>query len=200
MHNPLDSHWAAVKRILRYLKGSSSHGLHFARQPSTLLHDYCDADWGGSIDDCKSTNGSAIFLGTHLISWASKKQRAVSHSSTEAEYRALTNAASELTWLEFLLWEIGCFSSSTPVLWCDNLSATYLTINSIFHSRTKHMEIDFHFVRDKVKNKSLFRYVGSNDQIAYVLTKRLSKLCFQSLRDKLTVLVNPAQLEGVCKE
>ncbi|XP_070039629.1 uncharacterized mitochondrial protein AtMg00810-like [Nicotiana tomentosiformis] len=172
IHNPLDSHLVVVKRILRYLKGTLSHGLHFSRQPSTLLHGYRDADWGGSIDNCKSTSGWAIFLGSHLISWASKKQCAVSRSSTEVEYRALANAASELTWLEFLLRKISCFSSFTPVLWCDNLSAIYLTINPVFHSRTKHMEIDFYFVRDKVKNKALsVRYISSNDKIADVLTK-----------------------------
>lgn len=100
MHSPRDSHLVAVKRILRYVQSTSSHGLFFARQNTKLLHGYSDADWGGSLDDRKSTTGFAIFLGSHLISWASKKQRAVARSSTEAEYRALATAASELTWLE----------------------------------------------------------------------------------------------------
>jgi len=149
------------------------------------------------VDDRKSTTGFAIYLGNHLISWSSRKQKAVSRSSTEAEYRALAAATSEITWVEFLLREIGCFTSSTPVLWCDNLSATYLTANPIFHSRTKHMEIDFHFVREKVRAKTLsVRYVSSHDQVADLLTKPLSKSRFLELKSKLLVVQTPAQLEG----
>nr|XP_016447530.1 PREDICTED: uncharacterized mitochondrial protein AtMg00810-like [Nicotiana tabacum] len=131
---------------------------------------------GGDIDDRKSTTGFAIYLGNHLISWSSRKQRAVSRSSTEAEYRAIAATTSEITWVEFLLREIGCFISS-------NLSATYLTANPIFHSRTKHMEIHFHFVRDKVRAKTLLvRYVSSLDQVADLLTKPLSKSRFLELK------------------
>uniref|UniRef100_A0A3Q7EX49 Reverse transcriptase Ty1/copia-type domain-containing protein n=1 Tax=Solanum lycopersicum TaxID=4081 RepID=A0A3Q7EX49_SOLLC len=97
MHSPREFHWAAVKRILRYIQSISSHGLFFARQNTKLLHSYSDVNWGGSLDYRKSTTDFAIFLGSHLISSASKKQRAVARSSTEAEYRALANTASELT-------------------------------------------------------------------------------------------------------
>lgn len=97
MHSPREFHWAAVKRILRYIPSTSSHGLFFARQNTKLLHSYSDVNWGGSLDYRKSTTDFAIFLGSHLISSASKKQRAVARSSTEAEYRALANTASELT-------------------------------------------------------------------------------------------------------
>lgn len=149
------------------------------------------------MDDRKSTTGSAIYLGNHLISWSSKKQKAVSRSSTAAEYKALVAATSEITWVEFLLQEIGNFTSSTPILWCDNLSATYLTANPIFHSRTKHMEIDFHFVLDKVRAKTLsVRYVSSHDLVADLLTKPLSKSRFLELQSKLIVVQTPAQLEG----
>lgn len=98
-------------------------------QTSTWLQ-WCGLGW--LLDDCKSTTGFAIFLGSHLISWASKTQWAVTRSSTEVEYWALATTASELTWLEFLLREIGCFDTTAPILWCDNLSATYLTTNPIF--------------------------------------------------------------------
>lgn len=149
------------------------------------------------MDDRKSTTRSAIYFGNHLISWSSRKQKAVSRSSTAAEYKALVAATSEITWVEFLLQEIGNFTSSTPILWCDNLSATYLTANPIFHSRTKHMEIDFHFVLDKVRAKTLsVRYVSSHDLVADLLTKQLSKSRFLELQSKLTVVQTPAQLEG----
>ncbi|OIT18727.1 retrovirus-related pol polyprotein from transposon tnt 1-94, partial [Nicotiana attenuata] len=199
MHCPMDSHWIAVKRILRYVKSTAPHGLFLSHGSSTLLHGYSNSDWGGDTDDRKSTTGFTIFLGSHLISWASRKQKSVSRSSTEAEYRALAAATSEITWIELLLREIGCFTSSIPILWCDNLSATYLTANPIFHSRTKHMEINFYFVRDKVRAKSLsVRYVSSQDQVADALTKPLSKVRFLDLKSKLTVVPHPAQLEGVC--
>lgn len=193
----MDSHLVAVKRILRYIKSTSAHGLFLSPTSTTLLHGFTDSDWGGDMDDRKSTTGFAIYLGNHLISLSSRKQCVVSRSSTEAEYRALAAATSELTWVEFLLREIGCFSSSTPILLCDNLSATYLIANPIFHSRTKHMEIDFHFVRDKVCAKTLVvRYVNTHDQIADLLTKPLSKSRFHELKFKLTVVQHPAQLEG----
>ncbi|OIT40670.1 hypothetical protein A4A49_54921 [Nicotiana attenuata] len=106
-----------------------------------------------------------------------------------------------MTWVEFLHREIGCFTSSIPILWCDNLSATYLTSNTIFHSRKKHMKIDFHFVRDKVCGKSLsVRYMSSHDQVVDALTKPLSKVRFLDLKSKLTVVPHPAQLERVCKD
>ncbi|PHT42430.1 hypothetical protein CQW23_16455 [Capsicum baccatum] len=166
MHSPLDSHWMVVKRILRYIRSTPSHGLFFNWNSSPFLHGYSDADWGGSLDDRKSTNGFSIYLGSHLISWASRKQKYVSRSITESEYRALVCATSELTWLEMVLKEIGCLASPAPILWCDNLSATYLTANPIFHSRTKHMEIDFHFVHEKVRDKALIvKYLNSHDQI-----------------------------------
>uniref|UniRef100_A0A1S4BM80 Uncharacterized mitochondrial protein AtMg00810-like n=1 Tax=Nicotiana tabacum TaxID=4097 RepID=A0A1S4BM80_TOBAC len=91
-------HWVAVKRILRYVNATSSHGLFLSHGSSGLLHGYCDSDWGGDVDDRKSTTGFAIFLGFNLISWASRKQKVVSRSSTEAEYRALAAATSEMTW------------------------------------------------------------------------------------------------------
>ncbi|WMV24567.1 hypothetical protein MTR67_017952 [Solanum verrucosum] len=142
---------------------------------STLLHGYSDSDWGA---------------------------KSVSRSSMEAEYYALAAAAtSKMTWVEHLLLEIGCFTTSLPTLWCDNLSATYLTANLIFHSRTKHMEIDFHFVRDKARAKTLsVRYVSSHDQVADALTKPLSKVRFLNLKSKLTIVPLLVHLVGKCND
>ena len=172
LSQPTEIHWEAVKRILRYVKGTISTGLLFRRSPSTGVSIFTDADWAGCVDDRRSTGGFAIFVGPNLISWSSKKQRTVSRSSTEAEYKALANGAAEAMWVESLLKELGVIQQRTPILWCDNLGATYLTTNPVFHARTKHIEIDFHFVRERVAAGDLqVRFISSNDQLADVFTK-----------------------------
>lgn len=187
MHSPTELHWQEVKRILRYLKGTSSYGLVIRPSVIPTLTAYSDADWAGSVEDRKSTTGYAVYLGRNLISWSSRKQKSVSRSSTEAEYRAIANTTSELLWVRNLLQELG-ITVDTPVLWCDNIGATSLTVNPLHHSRMKHVQIDVHFVRDRVACKELnVRYLSSNDQIADILTKPLAKNRFVFLRDKLTI-------------
>ena len=172
LSQPTDAHWEAVKRILRYVKGTLHTGLKFRKAVSTSISIFTDADWAGCPDDRRSTGGFAIFVGPNLISWSSKKQPTVSRSSTEAEYKALANGAAEAIWVESLLKELGVSQQRVPVLWCDNLGATYLTANPVFHARTKHIEIDFHFVRERVASGALeVRFISSNDQLADVFTK-----------------------------
>ena len=151
MHNPLDTHWQALKRLLRYIKGTSSHGIFFSKDSPPTLHCFTDSDWGGDHDDRRSTNGFAIFLGKSLVSWIAKKQPTVSRSSTESEYKAIANATSELIWLRGLLSELQ-ISISSATLHCDNLGAIYLSANPVFHARTKHIELDYHFVCEQVQS------------------------------------------------
>jgi len=196
MHNPTMSHWSAVKRILRYLKGSLQSGIHIRASSDLTLHAYSDSDWAGCPDDRKSTTGYLVFLGPNLISWSSKKQPTVSRSSTEAEYRSLAMASAELVWLQRLLHELKHPCSST-VLWCDNLGATFLASNPAFHARTKHIELDYHFVREKVADGSLrVQFICSQDQLADALTKPLSSFRFHQLKDKLTVTSVSSCLRG----
>jgi hypothetical protein len=199
MHRPLKPHWQAVKRILRYLKHTPPHGLLLHRTSSTTLAAYSDADWAGCSDDRCSTGAYCVFLGSNLISWSSRKQPTVSRSSTEAEYKAVANTTAELLWIRALLLDLGIGLSSTPTLWCDNIGATYMSVNPIFHAHTKHVEIDFHFVRDHVADKSLnIRFIPSSDQLADVLTKPLVSNRFQLQCSKLNVSSPPLILrEGI---
>ncbi|GJU10721.1 gag/pol polyprotein [Tanacetum coccineum] len=121
----------------------------------TSLEAFLDADQTGDLDDRWSTRGFDIYLGSNLISWTARKQHTVSHSSKETEYKALADTVAELTWIQALLYELGIRSSSTPILWCDNLGSTYLSANPIFCARTKQVEIDYHFVREKVAKGDL---------------------------------------------
>lgn len=140
-----------------------------------------------------------MYLGETLVSWSSKKQHVVARSSAESEYRSLAQVACELSWIESLLKEISCEAHGQTVTWCDNLSASALAANPVFHARTKHIEIDVHFIRDKVLAKELdVRYVPSSDQIADCLTKSLPQHRFEELRFKLGVMdwQTFLQLEG----
>jgi hypothetical protein len=197
MSDPTDHHWQLVKRILRYVKGTLNHGLTFVSTPNLALQAFCDSDWAGDPDDRRSTSGFAIYLGSNLISWSSKKQPTVSRSSTEAEYRCLAVTTAELTWISSLLKELKCPLTTAPTLWCDNLGATFLAANPLFHARTKHIELDYHFVREKVTNRQLLvQFICSADQTADIFTKGLAKARFSILRDKLHVTNKPLSLRG----
>ncbi|KAD4586330.1 hypothetical protein E3N88_23931 [Mikania micrantha] len=203
MHSPTTNHWSTVKRILKYLRGTIDCGLLIKHDSPTIVHAYTDSalpsltaysdsDWAGCPDDRRSTGGYAIYLGSNLVSWSARKQRTVSRSSTESEYKALADTVAELTWLQANLCELRVSTKKAPTLWCDNLGATYLSANAVFHARTKHVEVDFHFVREKVaQGKLSVQFISTNDQIADVFTKPLPSQRFIFLRSKLQVVPRP---------
>lgn len=188
LHAPTTVHWTAAKRIMRYIKHTVGVGLTFMKSGSTLVSAFSDADWAGCVDDRRSTGGFAVFFGPNLISWSAKKQATVSRSSTEAEYKSVANATAEIIWVQSLLEELGIKLSQLPCLWCDNLGATYLSANPVFHARAKHIEIDFHFVRERVLNKQLeIRFIPSKDQVADGFTKPLPARNFEEFKHNLNL-------------
>ncbi|XP_014660357.1 uncharacterized protein LOC106804209 [Setaria italica] len=188
LHAPTTEHWSAVKRILRYLKHTADMGIKIQRYNCRLLSAFSDADWAGSVDDRRSTGGFAVYFGSNLISWSARKEVTVPRSSTEEEYKSMANATAEVIWLESLLAELGIGLDQVSCLWCDNLRATYLFANPLFHARAKHIEIDFHFVRERVTNKQLqVRFIPSNDQLADGLTKALPVCKFEEFRRNLNL-------------
>lgn len=148
MQAPLNDHWKAVKRILRYLQGTSHLGLHLTPSNNYCIFALCDADWAAGINDRRSTSGFCVYFGRNLISWQSKKQPVVSRSSTEAEYRSLALVVAEVSWLRGLLNELVISQCpEPPIIFCDNMSAVLLVANPVLHSRTKHIELDIYYVR-----------------------------------------------------
>ncbi|KYN22643.1 Copia protein [Trachymyrmex cornetzi] len=169
------THWAYAKRILRYLKGSANYGLHYTRSHKHLIG-FTDADWGSCTLDRRSYTGAVFLLSNAAISWESRKQRTVALSSTEAEYIALSDAAKEAVYLSKFLSEIGLTSLSRVTIHNDNQGAGKLAMNPVFHSRSKHMDIRCHFIRQALSDHPLeLIYTPTDDMIADVLTKALRK-------------------------
>ena len=175
---PGRSHWNAVKRILRYLKGTVNYALEYKGTDSTLIG-YSDADWGGNLDDRRSTTGYVFSIAGGAVSWSSKKQPTVALSTTEAEYMALTQATKEGIWIRRLLEEIGIGSdllSGPTIIRTDNQGSIALAKNPIYHARTKHIDIRYHFIREKVEDGEVeLSFCRTDDMTADVLTKGLSK-------------------------
>jgi hypothetical protein len=142
-----------------------------------------------------------VFLGNCLISWSAKKQVVVSCSSTKAEYRSMAIATVELYWLRMLFKDLTIPLPHAPILWCDNVSALALASNPVYHARTKHIEVDYHFVREKVINGDIsVKFISTLDQIADIFTKGLSSSRFNILKSKLLVAFPPISLRGIVSE
>ncbi|GJX12954.1 ribonuclease H-like domain-containing protein [Tanacetum coccineum] len=199
MHDPREPHLSALKRILRYVRGTLSYGLQLYSSTTSSLVAYSDADWAGCPTTRRSTSGYCVFLGNNLLSWSSKRQFTLSRSSAEAEYRGVANAVAETCWLRNLLRELHTPLATATLVYCDNVSAVYLSSNPVQHQRTKHIEIDIHFVRDLVATGAIrVLHVPSRYQYADIFTKGLPTSLFDEFRTSLSVRSSPVQTAKEC--
>ncbi|WJZ81635.1 hypothetical protein VitviT2T_001468 [Vitis vinifera] len=189
MNNPTEKRMTAVIRILRYLKMTPGKGLFFQRTTKKEIEIFSDADWAGSVTDRRSTSGYCSFVWGNLVTWRSKKQSVVARSSAEAEFRAMAQGICEGIWLNRLLEELRVPLKHPMVLYCDNQAAISIAKNPVHHDRTKHVEIDRHFIKEKIE-EGVFKvsYTPTNCQTADILTKALARGNFENLTEKLGMI------------
>ena len=179
---PTTAHFTAAKRVLRYLKGTPDLALKYHKSVDGALTGYSDADWAGDLDDRHSTSGNR-FIMAGTISWTSKKQATVALSTAEAEYIALNTATQEAIWLQRLLADLSDIQHKPTIIMGDNQGSIAIARNPVFHSRTKHIDIRHHFIHEAIQDGVIdLRFCPTNEMIADVLTKPLSRNRFEQLR------------------
>jgi hypothetical protein len=185
MERPTEEHMAAVKRILCYVVGTLSLGCHYGRTAEAQLVGYTDSDLAGDVDT-RSTSGSLFFNGSSLVSWHALKQKVVALSSCEAEYVAATTAATQAVWLARLLGDFKGRDANTVKMNIDNKSALVLIQNHVFHERSKHIDVRYHFIREcREDGRISADFVGTKDQLADIQTKALGRVRFHELRARI---------------
>ncbi|XP_021760604.1 uncharacterized protein LOC110725431 [Chenopodium quinoa] len=203
LNAPRAPHYLAATYVLRYLKGTLNYGLFYAANVDLKLSTYCDADWGNCLDSGRSLTGYCIFLGSSLISWKTKKHKAVSKSSTEAEYRSMSQTTSmsqtadEVVWIDGLLEDLWIQVPKPITLFCDNVAAQHIADNPCFHERTKHLrrkhyKLDVHYVRENVQLGFIkIAHVSSALQLADIMTKPLGADQHRFLSQKIGLVSQP---------
>lgn len=188
MHEPQEDHMEAALRIVRYLKGTVGYGVLLRKMEDLEIEGYTDADWGSNPVDYRSTAGYFTFVGGNLVTWRSKKQKVVSLSSAEAEFRGAKHGITEILWLRRLLTDLGFSPKKTSRLYCDNKAAISIAENPVQHDRTKHVEIDRHFIREKIDRGIIeLPFIRSENQLADILTKAVNAKVFKEVLDKLSI-------------
>lgn len=197
MHSPHDVHMAMLKRVLLYIKGTPSIGIRLTAMTSPSLTAYSDANWAGCPDTRRSTSGFCIFLGDTLISWSSKRQTTVSRLSAKAEYRGVTNTVAECSRIRSLISELGSPLNAATVAFRNNVSTIYMSQNLMHHKRTKHIELDIHFVWEKVSFSEVrVLHVPSSRLFADMFTKGLPSVLFMEFRDNLCASCTDVETVG----
>ena len=187
--NPKESHLKAVKRIIRYVSSTCDFGIVYTFGSNLEIAGYSDSDWAGDADDRKITSGGCFFVGNNLVSWHSKKQNCVYLSTAQAEYIAAGSCCTQMLWMKHMLHDYG-FPQGMLSLFCDNTSAINISKNPVLHSRTKHIEIRYHFIRKLVEDEMLeLSFIPTEKQLADLFTKPLDNLRFECLRKAIGVCV-----------
>ncbi len=188
LHNPSNEHWKAAKHVLRYLKGTAHMALNFSAGKTPSLIGYSDADWAGDVNNRKSTSGYVFKFGNSVITWSSKQQRTIALSSCEAEYIAVSSACQEALWLQKLLNDVGVPQNNPVTIFEDNQGAIKLSKAQRDHSRTKHIDIRHHFIRQLVEDGQIhLEYCPTDQMIADILTKPLPRQKFELFRELCNV-------------
>ncbi|XP_065632598.1 secreted RxLR effector protein 161-like [Quercus suber] len=188
---PKESHLTMVKQIIHYINGTFDYGIWYSRDSNECLAGYSDADWARCIDDRKSTSGGCFYLGNNLVSWMSKKQNSVSLSTSEVEYIATASCCAQLLWMKKFLHDYG-ITQDTMCVFCDNTNAINLSKYPVQHSKSKHIEIRYHFIRDLVEEKTVYlEFITTDNQKADIFTKLLDGPKFESLRKTIGVAIIP---------
>lgn len=180
--NPGLAHWKAVKRILRYLKGTEDYVLCYQGTNLRLIG-YSDADWGSDLDERKSTSGYAFLLNNGAITWSSKKQSCIALSTMEAEYIVCSSAVQEAVWLRRFFQHLGVVTeTSDPVtVHCDSMAALAYSKDPKYHGKTKHIDIRYHYIREMVaQNEVVLKHVSTSHMIVDPLTKPIARDAFQA--------------------
>jgi hypothetical protein len=189
MVEPRRVHVMAEKHVLRYLKGTNDYGLRYVSDRGIRLEGYADSDWVDSVVDQKSTSGCYVSLGSAMIVWLNGKQTSVALSTAEAEYITACSASCEDVWLRKLVARLFDLELEVTCIFCDNQSCINLSKKHVFHDKSKHVEIKYCYIRDMVQKGAMkLQYVATDEKIADVLTKPLSKIKFEYFRDKLGVV------------
>jgi len=188
MQQPRTEHWEAALRVVRYLKSNPGQGVLLDSRCDLQLSGWCDSDWAACPLTRKSLTGWIVFLGHSPISWKTKKQNTVARSSAEAEYRSMASTTCELKWIKSVLSNLGVTHSMPIQLYCDNQAASHIAKNPVFHERTKHIDVDCHFIRDEIVCQNLQpSYVPTRTQLADTFTKALGRTQFHDLLGKLGI-------------
>ena len=186
--NPKESYMIILKRIIKYVKTIAEFGVWYNKDTSDVLAGYSDADQAGNADDRKSTSGGCFYVGNNLVSWMSKKQNSISLSIAEAEYIATGSCCTQLLWTQKLLHDYGICQKHLTI-YCDNTDAINISKNLVQHSRTKHIEIRHHFIREIVEDGTLtLEFIHTDDQKADLFTKPLDSKHFEFLRQNISVI------------
>jgi hypothetical protein len=190
--HPTELHLQAVKRVLRYIKGTLSYGIFYKQSGDVELVAYTDNDHAGDLEDRKSTSGFLFVLSSRAISWSSKKQPVVTLSTTEAEFIAAASCAYQAVCLRRMLEKLDHASARTTIIYCDNSSTIKLSKNPVMHGRSKHIDVRFHFLRELTRDGVVtLLHCRSQEQLADIMTKPLPRVVFEKLRTLMGVCEDP---------